>query len=293
MKRFLVFVLLALSLTISSEAQRHGEVHVAILGDNNTWLGGDSCNKPRGWTKWFVQKFKPTSCLSYARKGATWTNTAKTKYNITENSDIVGDDNVIYNQINRLIDACKKGRQHTPDLILISAGANDAMFIKLRPYAYAFSVNQAFANTDIRYTKYPINKVLSLSESVRYGCEMIQEHFPNARIILITPMQTMMVSDAMIQHTGDIIDNCGRKMHISVIRMDFESCVKSSQETRTKKYTYDGTHTSREGAWLNGYHIAMRVASLIDPNRQSKNSYKQIGIYYSHSIVEGGFEEMS
>ena len=108
-------------------------LHVVILGDSNTWLGGDDCNKPQGWNKWFCDAFQPASCRSYARSGATWTNTPQTRRNTQENIGILGNDNVIYNQICRLEEAIFNGSQPTPQLILILAGTNDAWFLKSRP----------------------------------------------------------------------------------------------------------------------------------------------------------------
>ena len=96
-------------------------LHVVILGDSNTWIGGDDCDKPKGWNKWFVDEFRPLSCKSYARSGATWTNTSTTRENVVEDIAVLGNDNVIYNQIARLKRACDEGRQQTPDLIIIAA----------------------------------------------------------------------------------------------------------------------------------------------------------------------------
>ena len=37
----------------------NGNINVVILGDSNTSIGGDACDNPRGWNKWFKDKFAP------------------------------------------------------------------------------------------------------------------------------------------------------------------------------------------------------------------------------------------
>ena len=60
--------------------------HVVILGDSNTSIGGDMCDNPKGWNKWFAEQFDSKSCRSYARSGATWTHTKSTRRNPEQNT---------------------------------------------------------------------------------------------------------------------------------------------------------------------------------------------------------------
>ena len=155
-------------------------LHIAILGDSNTWLGGDNCDNPKGWNKWFADRMQPATCKSYARSGATWTNTVNTKRNITENIGQIGDDNVIYNQVCRLKDAYDKGETVRPDVILIAAGTNDVWFINKRPMALDMSADDAFLQSgkDIRTSM--VSTILTLAKSVRYNCELLTYYFPDA-----------------------------------------------------------------------------------------------------------------
>ena len=86
-------------------ARAQQQLHIAILGDSNTWLGGDECDNQKGWNKWFKDILQPASCRSYARSGATWTHTTKTKRDTKENIGKLGKDNVIFNQVMRLKEA--------------------------------------------------------------------------------------------------------------------------------------------------------------------------------------------
>ncbi|MCR4602539.1 MAG: SGNH/GDSL hydrolase family protein [Prevotella sp.] len=236
---------------------------IVVLGDSNTWLGGDDCSKPRGWNTWFKEALQPASCRSYARSGATWTHTPATKRNLVQDIGVLGDDNVVYNQIERLKEAHEKGRQPAPQLIVVAAGTNDAWFAEKRPHAFDKTVAQAFTQQEGPAASKSVNEVLTLAEAVRYDCELLMEAFPDARLLLLTPLQSTAVTAELISRTGDIIEGCGRKMELAVIRMDHDGCVCATDERVKKRYTYDGTHTSEEGARRNGYLVAQRVREMM------------------------------
>lgn len=239
----------------------HPNVNVVLLGDSNTWLGGDNCDKPKGWNKWFKDKYAPATCKSYARSGATWTNTNVTKANLIENTGSISNDNVIYNQVLRLKEAVNKGVQTIPDIIIVSAGTNDAWFKNKRPGLYSKSVDDVFKDNSFSTGK-SVNKVTSLAESVRYNIDIMREAFPNCKFVLLTPMQSTSVPTSEINKVSDIIESCAERMNVKVIRLDKESCVKRELEMRNKKYTYDGTHTSELGAKNNGFLVADRISKM-------------------------------
>ena len=238
-------------------------MNVVMLGDSNTWLGGDSCTAPRGWTRWFAEAFAPASCHSYARSGATWTNTVRTVRDVSEYTELLGDNNVIYNQICRLCDAVADGRQPVPHIIIISAGTNDAWFSKARPGALGLSAD-GVPDVEVAdaYVRRAPCRVLTLAEAVMEGCAMLRGAFPEARIVLLTPLQTTATSLSSIRRAGDIIEGCGRRLGLTVIRQDRDGCVRRADEQRRRRMTTDGTHTSEEGAGRNGRMIALRLTDL-------------------------------
>lgn len=247
--RYWITTLLLLTLVLHPLSAQTNALHIAILGDSNTWLGGDDCSKPRGWNKWFRDAMRPASIRSYARSGATWTNTPNTRRNTVEDIGRLGDDNVIMNQLFRLEEAMDEGRQVKPGLILIAAGTNDVWFQDKRPHV--------FEDAD--------TSLLTLNGVVEYCCRQLRQRCPEARIVLITPMQTIKADTADIHRAGDIIEACGQKLDIPVIRLDYHSKVKSQSERRAFRYTYDGTHTNEQGARSNGDYIAEEVRALIAP----------------------------
>lgn len=255
-----ILILLTALLLVTPQtviAQEIRDIHscnIVVLGDSNTWLGGDNCDKPEGWTKWFKETVRPASCRSYARSGSTWTNTVNTKRNLKENIGVLGDDNVIYNQINRLSHDLDSNRIATPDVIIIAAGTNDVWFKNKRPGVLDRSALTAEEAASLVGTQ-PCS-VLTLAESVAQGCGLLHRICPAARIMLLTPMQTTQASETDVAAAGDIMENFANAMGLDIVRLDRLSCVKRSIEQRHYTYTTDGTHTNKAGAKSNGRLVA-------------------------------------
>ena len=257
-----IFILWACCLTLPIIAVGHPQIHVALLGDSNTFIGGENCDKDNGWSKWFKERFAPASCSSYARSGATWTNTISTKINLTEYTEKLGDNNVIYNQVLRLIESVKNGKDVKPELIIILAGTNDAWFKDSRPQLFSKTVQQVFATQQV-ITHKQVSQVTSLAESVRYSCETLMEAFPDAQIVLVTPMQAAKAGVKGIRKVGNIIEECGRNMSLVTIRLDYQGCVYEGREKTARRFTSDGIHTNKEGARRNGYFIARQIENVL------------------------------
>ena len=132
------------------------------------------------------------------------------------------------------------------DFIVVMAGTNDAWFLDKRPHALEKTAQQVFSDGEPTISKQP-STMLTLAESIRYNCELLQRCFPQARIVLVAPLQSVQAA----RHLGavnQIIEDCARQMNIGVIRLDRLSGISSASESKTKRYTTDGTHTSVEGA---------------------------------------------
>lgn len=235
---------------------------VVMLGDSNTFIGGDDCLNPKGWNYWFAKRWPEARCRSYARSGATWTNTPSTRRNTEEYTGVLANDNVVYNQVERLVEACDQQRQAPPTIIIISAGTNDAWFNAQRPAAFTQSAADAFADSDSTLLRRQPAEVLTLAASVRYCCTLLHQRFPAARLVLVSPMQTTAAPDSLIHQAGDLIEACAHRLQALTIRLDKDSRVVSAQEARRKVYTTDGTHTSLRGAKYNGRLIADRVRGI-------------------------------
>ena len=260
-RSIVVAMLLFVAYIPSAMSDNHSDMDVVLLGDSNTWLGGEDCSNSKGWSKWFKDKFCPKSISSYARSGATWTNTPSTVCNLTENIEVLGDNNVVYNQVCRLKYAYAVGEQPVPELIIISAGTNDAWFSQHRPYA--MQRRKASDNQRENILSLEPSKNLTIEKSIALCCELLREDFPDAIIVLLTPLQTIKVDKSIIGFVGELIESVGTSLGCHVIRQDVEGCVRSDEELVEKVNTYDGTHTSERGARLNGEMIACKVCEFI------------------------------
>lgn len=260
--KMLLLLLMLICSHIKVSASSGSNLNIVILGDSNTSIGGDDCSDPQGWTKWFVDRIGPKSCRSYARSGATWTNTSRTRYDVEENTQVLSDDNVIYNQMNRLIKAYDDSLQAFPDVIIIAAGTNDAWFENKRPGIFSTTVDQVFQNHTFD-APHKISSVVSLAGSVRLVCEHLMSRFPETRIILLSPMQTTKASYKKTDMVGSVLEECAHRMSVPIVRQDRLNGVYSAREANHKYMTVDGTHTSVEGARRNGYLIANQFAALL------------------------------
>lgn len=245
---------------------------VVLLGDSNTWIGGDSCNNPRGWNYWFARETKPGDIRSYARSGATWSHTSATHRNPEEYTEVITDDNVVYNQILRLVESVDSGHQAMPDMIMIAAGTNDAWFPHLRPEEFSVTANGAIGRDAAELLSLSPGKVLSLPEAVRYDLMVLGRHFPDAKLIVLTPLQSVKVSPEMLADVSGMIDTVALASGASVIRQDLLCPVRSVSEMTDRRLTTDGTHTSPEGARRNASVIVECVRQILAASDDSANS---------------------
>ena len=261
MKRIGLLVLWGLWLCGTLQAQ--SAMHVVILGDSNTFIGGDQCDKPQGWNKWYKDFAKPLSCRSYARSGATWTHTPNTVYDTKENIGVIGDNNVIYNQINRLKEDVEVGKQPKPDLILIMAGTNDLWFIDKRPDCLDLRASDIYKYPMTNVQKYKPSDLTKLSLSVCYDCEILKESYPKARIILITPPQNNKTDLSQQHDVGSKIRGCADELGLQTIAVDKAYEVFYGPAIIRAKYSKDGVHTTVKGAKVLGRYIYEQVQKLL------------------------------
>ncbi len=224
----------------------------ALLGDSMTWIGGDSCENPTGWSHVLKNSSYVGDINVYARSGATWTNTSHTKVDTSFYSEVLHDDNVLFNQALRLIEAEGDSIRKSPDYIILFAGANDAWFADKRPGIYAKDKSHKYYSfpTDIKP-----NEITSLYGSVSMICDMLHHSFPDANLLVVTPLQMSKVSAEKIHVTSDIIEEAAKSKGCTVLRADKEVCILHDVESNSPTYTYDGVHTNAEGAKILGDFI--------------------------------------
>lgn len=237
----------------------------ALLGDSMTWIGGDSCQNPTGWSHILKESGIAGKIDVYARSGATWTNTKSTRRNPSHYTEILNDDNVVYNQAIRLIENADISHEN-PDVIVLFAGANDAWFASKRPGIY---------DKDDPSEKYSLStlpsSVTTLEGSLRLVYELLQERFPKASLLFVTPLQMSKTDSETIFKVSDIIENTVSQKGFSVLRPDKNTVINHDQEAKSPKYTSDGVHTNPEGARILGNYI---VEFLLSHQNPSTNKLK-------------------
>ena len=256
---------------VSAYAERTSAVfpRIALLGDSMTWIGGDSCQNETGWSHYLKNSGVAGEIDVYARSGATWTNTKSTCRNPIHYSEILHDDNVIFNQAIRLIENSDT-TQTEPDIIILFAGANDAWFASRRPGLY----DEEDSNEKYTPDTDPAD-VTTLEKSIRLVCDILHYRFPLSTLLFVTPLQMSKVDAETIYMVSDIIEKTAFDKGYSVLRADKETGITHEQEASSPKFTYDGVHTNPEGAQILGDHILRFIIShqsaLNQTNQQLSN----------------------
>ncbi len=247
-----------------SAAPPSSRLRIALLGDSMTWIGGDSCQNETGWSHVLKQSGLVDHIDVYARSGATWTNTKATTRNPAHYTELLHDDNVVYNQAIRLIeraDTC----DCAPDIIILFAGANDAWFADKRPGIY----DEANSQAEFSLETAPCS-VTSLSGSIRLVCGILQERFPNATLLFITPLQMSKTDAETIFNVSDIIERTASQIGYPCLRADKETGISHDIESASPTYTYDGVHTNPAGAKILGDYVTQYLLNFsnISPHHQ-------------------------
>lgn len=233
---------------------------VAILGDSMTWIGGDSCENPKGWTYTLKKSGIADYIDIYARSGATWTNTASTQSDTGFYSEVLHDNNVIYNQAMRLIDATRGMKKVSPDVIILFAGANDAWFSDRRPGIF----NDTLQSLEKEYSiETDVSTVTSLAGSVALICDILKSEYPSAIIVAVTPLQMSKVSAESVFHVSDVIEKAANSRGCMAIRADKNVGILHQQESLSPTFTSDGVHTNPTGARLLAEYILSHFNKIV------------------------------
>lgn len=236
---------------------------IAILGDSITWLALATVNYNRGWVTHFRVLLKFAELRNYARSGATWSHTANTKYNITEYTESLSDDNVIYNQVNRLINDVDNNGVTAPDFIIILAGTNDAWYPQYRPDAVADTPASVMSDESVWLGVKTIGSLTSIPKAMRYVAEMIWDKFPDAQVVVTTPLQSTAFTTDRRESIADCIKGSAEYLSWAVIEQDKVCDISRIREHQGYYMTYDGTHTSEAGAKMVGEILASQLTALL------------------------------
>lgn len=244
----------AIAVAVLPDSVEAAGCQVALLGDSMTWIGGDSCQNETGWSHYLRESAPEVRIEVFARSGATWTNTSKTRRDAAFYSEKLHDDNVVYNQALRLTRRVKDGTTLPPDLAIIFAGANDAWFADRRPGIFTLTDSVATYAADV-----PPADATTLQKSVALVCDMLHETLPGCELVLVAPLEMSKVAPELTARVADIIESAGRSRGVSTLRADREVAIRHEQESRRPTFTYDGVHTNPQGAAMTGNYILQSI----------------------------------
>lgn len=260
MIRFQSFIFLLISIFCGAsvtDSLARENVSVALLGDSMTWIGGDSCQNDTGWSYYLKRSGLADRIDVYARSGATWTNTLSTKCDTAFYSEVLHDDNVILNQALRLCGRVKSGVSGQPDMIVLYAGANDAWFFNRRP--------GIFDESDSLSDGYGLPT--SLKASISYVCEMLRSRFPDAPLLLVTPVEMTKTEVETVTKVSDIIEKVASDYGADILRADKVVPIRRDDELSGFRYTKDGVHTNPDGARLLAEYIIEAIRQNLEARR--------------------------
>lgn len=248
MYKILFVILLAISSGLPLKAYNESPLFV-FLGDSNLWIGGDDCSKENAWSHWVCKHFNAQG-ISFARSGATWTCTPNTNLNTSAYSEVIDDQNVIYNQIARLLDVDWQSQYgQDPDVIFLAAGTNDAWFEAKREGIYSMSANEAWTLCE-QLIDAPPSHLISLAAALTNAIATLAESFEDSKIVVLTPpFATACSSDKIMKVSNIIVDVMDKwKESVTIIRLDSNSLIDADKERVAFSLTTDGTHTNPNGA---------------------------------------------
>lgn len=228
----------------------HYDINVVAMGDSITWLA-----PPKSYISHVLERMSFNTFNNLALSGATWSHTSLTAYDITQSGGAISDDNVIWNQFNVLVSRVAANTIPIPDLIFIPAGTND-MTRTVGSVSTTFGVGTSIIGN-------APNTILSVTDAVRYVCELILQQWPLVQIILFTPLQRGISDNSTMRNIGDAIEGCANMLSVVSVRQDKLSGIYGYNEISQDIFLYDNLHPNEAGALKIGKFFARSLMNSI------------------------------
>lgn len=193
---------------------------------------GDSITHAGFWTSAFKTASKMGQSVVLGSSGATWVDNGATN-NIKERIDALETSVATYG---------------TPDIVIIALGTND-WGNNLTVGDYATTMAKTYTQTQTRTSVY---------DAVKYGVTRIKKLYPNAFIVLTTPVQRSGKTDTIYV---DAIKNAGKMMSVPVIDVYANSGLIPYDDWLTLYYS-DGLHETSLGGEKHGKYVANELLNI-------------------------------
>ena len=236
---------------------------------------GDSISVSHGYFSYLKTYFAKANTV--AVPGATWSDHSDTDaYNGTPTSD-VAKYNVMGNQVQKVKN---NSSSYNPDFIILSAGTNDATPDSDYPSEDLFTHNDSYVSlgtpTFDANDTYMLNR-RTIGGAMRYCITELEKLYPNAKIIVLTPIQASnslraywtitrrqsyisSTAHRMASFVADVGKNCG-------IYGDFEwqgsSWTEIEPDSREGRDLSDGLHPNDSGRKKMSDYIFSQICTMV------------------------------
>lgn len=209
---------------------------VCVLGDStsSTTMGA--------WYMWIKDKFSSYGWNNIGQGSATYMHR---EHSTEQNGgNFSSEDNIITNQVNRLVKGVQEGTMDYPDIVLILAGINDT---GRGMEALGDADVTALDTTDYTTLSYTDDRLRTMCGGIRMCLELMHKHLPNTRVILASPLNVQETEHLPLTHKARS-EQQKIAAYLGADFLDLTSKAGISHITeRVKYYTEDGVHPSMAG----------------------------------------------
>ena len=151
-----------------------------------------------------------------------------------------------------------------PDIIILAFGTNDYQYTHTDDYATAMNI----------YSLNGLDKTNNY-QSIRWAYWTLTENYPNALIIVSTPIQRADVGVSSTNWIREAITQMARPYCMNVVDAMLESGIMGQYEKApgygAGRYLADGLHPNTAGKKLLGRYWAYKIAQLFSPDKFDKS----------------------
>lgn len=233
------------------------ESSLVNINKNIVFMGDSITADPTWWTVNMLTRISFTHFRNLANSGATWEHHTDTVYDLTlGGGGSTVPNNVIWNQINKLIDGVDNSSWEIPDVIVIIAGTNSQAGSSNGDIATAFTgaILGLSPGDTLLHTR---------AGAIRYCIETILAEYPTIQIVLVTPLQRGTADYTDIFARGQIIKDCAGVLSLQTIDWAKEVGVYGYNEVSANIFLYDDLHPNATGNERIGAFMAQKLKNMI------------------------------
>lgn len=229
-----------------------------VLDKNFMFFGDSITAKEERWVSTFISLLGIKNYTNLAVSGAHWKDYSNTDYPYDGNPQSGADtqkNNVLGNQVQKAIN----GNYPTPDVIVMFAGTNDNMNYEGADIETQFVVGGSYKDIETVDRK-------TFAGAMRWCIEKLNEKYPKAEIIIITPIQ------------------CAEDVRVYSMQKQKVDLIKSVSD-RTACYTIDAFNQSGiYGRFESNGRVGKYLIDGLHPNPETGGIY--LGTYLANEILK-------